>query len=122
MYGDHRVLHVLAHSFPTRRSSELYIDGDQGVLLHRGYPIEQLADKTDYLETCYLLLNGELPTAEEKAKFISTIKNHTMVHEQLKSFLNGFRSEEPTSELQSLMRISYAVFCLKKKPTKQQPQ
>lgn len=70
-----------------------YIDGDKGVLLHRGYPIEQLAEKADYLETCFLLLNGELPTAEEKAKFISTIKNHTMVHEQLKSFLNGFRRD-----------------------------
>lgn len=70
-----------------------YIDGEKGVLLHRGYPIEQLAEKADYLETCFLLLNGELPTAEEKAKFISTIKNHTMVHEQLKSFLNGFRRD-----------------------------
>ena len=70
-----------------------YIDGDKGVLLHRGYPIEQLAEKSDYLETCYLLLNGELPNAEEKAKFVGTIKNHTMVHEQLKSFFNGFRRD-----------------------------
>jgi citrate synthase len=70
-----------------------YIDGDAGVLLHRGYPIEQLAEKSDYLETCYLLLNGELPTAEQKAKFVSVIKNHTMVHEQLKSFFNGFRRD-----------------------------
>ena len=70
-----------------------YIDGDKGILLHRGYPIEQLAEKSDYLETCYLLLNGELPTAEQKAQFVSTVKNHTMVHEQLKSFLNGFRRD-----------------------------
>jgi len=70
-----------------------YIDGDAGILLHRGYPIEQLAEKSDYLETCYLLLNGELPTAEQKAKFVSVIKNHTMVHEQLKSFFNGFRRD-----------------------------
>src|SRR5690606_39062396 len=70
-----------------------YIDGDKGILLHRGYPIEQLAEKSDYLETCYLLLNGELPTQEEKAKFVSTIKNHTMVHEQLKTFFNGFRRD-----------------------------
>jgi len=70
-----------------------YIDGDQGVLLHRGYPIEQLAEKSDYLETCYLLLNGELPNAEQKAQFVSTVKNHTMVHEQLKSFFNGFRRD-----------------------------
>ncbi|CAM5620034.1 hypothetical protein SSTU70S_02134 [Stutzerimonas stutzeri] len=70
-----------------------YIDGDKGILLHRGYPIEQLAEKSDYLETCYLLLNGELPTTEQKAQFVSTIKNHTIVHEQLKTFLNGFRRD-----------------------------
>jgi citrate synthase len=70
-----------------------YIDGDQGILLHRGYPIEQLAEHSDYLETCYLLLNGELPSAAEKEKFVSTIKNHTMVHEQLKNFFNGFRRD-----------------------------
>ncbi|SFQ80231.1 citrate synthase [Halopseudomonas formosensis] len=70
-----------------------YIDGDKGVLLHRGYPIEQLAEKSDFLEVCYLLLKGELPSAEEKAKFTGTIQAHTMVHEQLKSFLNGFRRD-----------------------------
>lgn len=70
-----------------------FIDGDKGVLLHRGYPIEQLAEKADYLDTCYLLLNGELPTAEQKAEFTNVIKNHTMVNEQLKSFFNGFRRD-----------------------------
>ena len=70
-----------------------YIDGGAGVLLHRGYPIEQLAEKSDYLETCYLLLHGELPNAEEKDTFVSTIKNHTMVHEQLSHFFNGFRRD-----------------------------
>src|SRR5690606_20780181 len=70
-----------------------YIDGDKGILLHRGYPIEQLAEKSDFLEVCYLLLKGELPSAEEKAKFTGTIQAHTMVHEQLKSFLNGFRRD-----------------------------
>lgn len=70
-----------------------YIDGDKGILLHRGYPIEQLAERSDYLETCYLLLNGELPTKEQKTEFVTTIKMHTMVHEQLKSFLNGFRRD-----------------------------
>jgi len=70
-----------------------YIDGDKGVLLHRGYPIEQLAQNSDYLETCFLLLNGELPTAAEKKAFVSLIKNHTMVHEQLKNFFNGFRRD-----------------------------
>lgn len=70
-----------------------YIDGDQGILLHRGYPIDQLAEKSDYLEVCYLLLNGELPNAEEKKKFVNTISNHTMVHEQLISFYKGFRRD-----------------------------
>ena len=70
-----------------------YIDGDKGILLHRGYPIEQLAEKADFLETCYLLLKGELPSAEEKDKFDSTIKCHTMVHEQLSHFFNGFRRD-----------------------------
>src|SRR5690554_2394061 len=70
-----------------------YIDGGKGVLLHRGYPIEQLAEKSDYLEVCYLLLNGELPTAEEKEQFVNTISNHTMVHEQLSQFFKGFRRD-----------------------------
>jgi citrate synthase len=70
-----------------------YIDGDKGVLLHRGYPIEQLAENADFLETCYLLLKGELPNDAEKETFVSTIKNHTMVHEQLKTFFNGFRRD-----------------------------
>lgn len=70
-----------------------YIDGDKGILLHRGYPIEQLAAKSDYLETCYLLLHGELPDAKQKKEFVDTISRHTMVNEQLKSFLNGFRRD-----------------------------
>src|SRR5690606_25684186 len=70
-----------------------YIDGAAGVLLHRGYPIEQLAEKSDYLELCYLLLNGELPNAAEKAQFVDTIKRHTMVHEQLVHLFRGFRRD-----------------------------
>ena len=70
-----------------------YIDGDKGVLLHRGYPIEQLAEKSDYLETCYLLLYGELPTATEKEHFVRTVMRHTMVHEQLQFFYRGFRRD-----------------------------
>jgi citrate synthase len=70
-----------------------FIDGAKGILLHRGYPIDQLAEKSDYLETCFLLLHGELPTTEEKVTFVSTIKNHTMVHEQLNHFFNGFRRD-----------------------------
>ena len=70
-----------------------YIDGDQGVLLHRGYPIEQLADQSDFLEVAYLLLNGELPNKTERDKFVSSITNHTMVHEQLSAFFRGFRRD-----------------------------
>ncbi|WIO75486.1 citrate synthase [Porticoccaceae bacterium LTM1] len=68
-----------------------YIDGAQGTLLHRGYPIEQLAEKSDYLETCYLLLNGELPNENEKAEFVDTITHHTMVNRSIETFMNGFR-------------------------------
>ncbi|RMF17789.1 MAG: citrate (Si)-synthase [Gammaproteobacteria bacterium] len=70
-----------------------YIDGGKGILLHRGYPIEQLAEKSTYLETCYLLLHGELPTPEQYTEFENTIKNHTMVHEQLLKFYTGFRRD-----------------------------
>lgn len=70
-----------------------YIDGEQGVLLYRGYPIEQLAEKKDYLDVCYLLLNGELPNQSEKTGFVSLINNHTMVHQQMYQFLNGFRRD-----------------------------
>ena len=74
-------------------SSITYIDGDKGELLYRGYPIEQLAVNCDFLETCYLLLNGELPNAEQKKKFVSTVTNHTMVHEQMQFFFRGFRRD-----------------------------
>ncbi len=70
-----------------------FIDGAKGILLHRGYPIDQLAEQSDYLETCYLLLNGELPTAEEKEQFLTTVSLHTMVNEQIRTFFNGFRRD-----------------------------
>jgi citrate synthase len=70
-----------------------FIDGDAGVLLYRGYPIEQLAEHGDFLETCYLLLYGELPTATEKAAFDYRITRHTMVHEQMARFFQGFRRD-----------------------------
>ena len=70
-----------------------FIDGGKGVLLHRGYPIDQLADNCDYLDVCYLLLHGELPTQEEKEKFDHTIMHHTMVHEQMHDFFTGFRRD-----------------------------
>ena len=74
-------------------SSITYIDGANGVLLHRGYPIEQLAQNADYLEVCYLLLHGELPTDKENERFRRTVNNHTMVHEQMSHFFNGFRRD-----------------------------
>ncbi len=70
-----------------------FIDGDKGVLLHRGYPIAQLATQASYLETCYLLLSGELPTAEQKSDFENKVRNHTMVHDQVSRFFNGFRRD-----------------------------
>jgi len=74
-------------------SSITYIDGDAGVLLYRGYPIEQLAQHCDFLEVCYLLLNGELPTAQQKHEFVDTVTRHTMVHEQINRFFTGFRRD-----------------------------
>ncbi|NRA29483.1 MAG: citrate (Si)-synthase, partial [Parvularculaceae bacterium] len=70
-----------------------YIDGDKGILLYRGYPIEQLAEQTDFIETAYLLLEGELPNANECADFRKTITYHTMVHEHFIKFFDGFRRD-----------------------------
>ena len=70
-----------------------FIDGDKGVLLHRGYPIDQLAEQADYLEVCYLLLHGELPNAEQKQEFYGLVRNHTMLHDQVQRFFNGFRRD-----------------------------
>src|SRR6266705_2986706 len=70
-----------------------YIDGDAGVLLYRGYPIEQLAVHCDFLEVCYLLLNGELPDAKQKEEFVNIVIHHTMVHEQLARLYTGFRRD-----------------------------
>ncbi|ATD62442.1 MAG: citrate synthase [Janthinobacterium svalbardensis] len=74
-------------------SSITYIDGDKGELLYRGYPIEQLAVNADFMESCYLLLNGELPNAAQKTKFVDTVTKHTMVHEQMQFFFRGFRRD-----------------------------
>ena len=70
-----------------------YIDGAKGILLHRGYPIDQLANQCDYLDVCYLLLHGELPTEAQKKEFDHIIMHHTMVHEQLHDFFSGFRRD-----------------------------
>jgi len=70
-----------------------YIDGGKGVLLHRGYPIEQLAEESDFLETCYLLLYGELPSKQEKERFTNNVRMHTMVNDQMSTFFKGFRRD-----------------------------
>jgi citrate synthase len=70
-----------------------YIDGDAGILMHRGYSIEELAEKSDFMEVCHLLLFGELPNAAEKAKFEADISQHTMLHEQINYFFRGFRRD-----------------------------
>jgi len=74
-------------------SAITYIDGDKGELLYRGYPIEELAVKCDYLEVCYLLLYGELPTAKQKEEFVDVVTHHTMVNEQMQFFMRGFRRD-----------------------------
>ena len=74
-------------------SAITYIDGDKGELLYRGYPIEQLAEKSHYLEVCYLLLNGELPSAQQMEDFERRITRHTMLHEQIHMFFRGFRRD-----------------------------
>ncbi|WKL56572.1 citrate synthase [Asticcacaulis sp. ZE23SCel15] len=70
-----------------------FIDGDKGILLHRGYPIDQLAEKSNFIETCYLLLHGELPSAAAFEEFETTITRHTMLHEQFDRFFSGFRRD-----------------------------
>ena len=70
-----------------------FIDGDEGVLLYRGYGIDQLSSRSNFLETCYLLLHGELPNAAEYKEFEDTITRHTMVHEQMTRFFTGFRRD-----------------------------
>jgi citrate synthase len=74
-------------------SAITFIDGDAGLLYYRGYPIEQLAEQSDFLEVCYLLMNGELPNAQQKVAFNQKVTMHTMVHDQLARFYNGFRRD-----------------------------
>ena len=93
------------------QSAITYIDGDKGELLYRGYPIEQLANKADYLDTCYLLLNGELPNEGQRKDFHSLVINHTMVHEQMQSFLKGFRRDaHPMAVLTGLVGAMSAFY------------
>ena len=95
LYGDADVF-TFDPGFTSTASCEskiTYIDGDAGILLHRGYPIEQLAENSTFLEVCYLLLNSELPTAGEYADFEHTITYHSMLHAQFDRFFTGFRSD-----------------------------
>ena len=75
------------------QSTITYIDGDEGILRYRGYPIEQVAEGGDYIECCYLLLYGELPTRAQYEDFENRVKRHTMVHEQMMRFFTGFRRD-----------------------------
>jgi citrate synthase len=94
-YGDsdHFTFDPAFTSTASCESKITYIDGDAGVLLHRGYPIGQLAEQSSFLEVCHLLLNGELPTADEFTKFERNITYHTMLHAQFDSFFQGFRRD-----------------------------
>ncbi|MFV0600662.1 MAG: citrate synthase [Brachymonas sp.] len=93
------------------QSAITYIDGDKGELLYRGYPIEQLAAQCDYLDTCYLLLNGELPNLQQSREFHSRILSHTMVHEQMQFFLRGFRRDaHPMAVLTGLVGAMSAFY------------
>jgi citrate synthase len=88
-----------------------FIDGDKGELLYRGYPIEDLAVNCDFLETCYLLLNGELPSPEVKVEFSDLVMHHTMVHEQMQFFLRGFRRDaHPMAVLTGLVGAMAAFY------------
>ena len=92
-------------------STITFIDGDKGELLYRGYPIEQLAKNCDFLETCYLLLKGELPDAAQKKTFVDSVTEHTMVHEQMQFFLRGFRRDaHPMSVMTGLVGAMSAFY------------
>jgi citrate synthase len=93
------------------QSAITYIDGDKGELLYRGYPIEQLATKCDYLDTCYLLLKGELPNEDQRSDFHKRVINHTMVNEQMQFFLRGFRRDaHPMAVLTGLVGALSAFY------------
>ena len=92
-------------------SSITYIDGDKGELLYRGYPIEQLAAKCDFLQVCHLLLNGDLPNPTERKDFVNLVTRHTMVHEQMQFFLRGFRRDaHPMAVLTGLVSALSAFY------------
>src|SRR5690242_5340359 len=93
------------------RSAITFIDGDKGILEYRGYPIEQLAERSSYLEVAYLVMNGELPTQRQLAEFTHVITHHTYVHENVKTFMDGFRYDaHPMSMLASTVAALSAFY------------
>ena len=93
------------------KSAITYIDGDAGILRYRGYPIEQLAEKSTFIEVSYLLINGELPTKDQLAQFTDQIQRHTMLHEDLKRFYDGFpRNAHPMPVLSSVVNALSAYY------------
>ena len=93
------------------KSAITYIDGDAGILRYRGYPIEQLAEKSTFIEVSYLLIYGELPTAEQLEKFTTQIQRHTLLHEDLKRFFDGFpRNAHPMPVLSSAVNALSAYY------------
>ena len=92
-------LHDPGYAFTSScRSAITYIDGENGVLLYRGYPIEQLAEQSSYLEVCHLLMFGELPTPKQWETFNIQVRRHTMVHEGIRRFMNGYRADAHTAQ------------------------
>ncbi len=104
-------LDVGFYSTAACESKITYIDGDKGILLYRGYPIDQLAFKSDYMSVCYLLMHGELPNEEQKEAFVADIKKHTNVHEQIAKFFQGFRADaHPMAMLLSVVGALSAFY------------
>ena len=103
------------------RSTITYIDGDVGILRYRGYPIEQLAEHSNFLEVAYLLLDGELPTAEQQAEWVHDITHHTFIHENVKKFIDGFHHDaHPMGILVSTV-AALSTFYPESKEMKEQP-
>ena len=112
LYKDHGVF-TFDPGFMATASCEskiTYIDGDEGVLMYRGYPIEQLAEKSSHLEVAYLLLNGELPTTAQFDEFSNSIRRHTMMNESLLKMYNGFHHDAHPMAMVSAIVASMAAF------------
>lgn len=99
------------HSTASCKSQITFVDGDQGILLYRGYPIEQLAEKSNFLEVCYLLMMGELPTRPQYEEFSRTVMKHSMVHEQMLNFYKGYRRDAHPMAIMVGMVGAMSAFC-----------